>query len=148
MTKKSMVIFFLLLFCSVIYTQSLSQIGFIVKKALPEIETISIIYNKTPSAIKRIENEVRPAILITKKKYIIFGVEKMSDVASTINDIQKMEKVAVVVITDNTFLTPSTVQFIYMEDSKIQKHINKIIASALGLNLPESFLAECQVDAE
>lgn len=175
MTKKSVAIIFLLLFCIVICAQSLSQIGFILKKAIPEIETISVIFNKIPAVTKRIENEARPAILITKKKFIIFPVEKMSDIATTLSDIQKLEKVAVVVITDNTFLTPSTVQFIaqktlesqiplisdrakdtlqgallsiYQEDAKIQKHINKIIASALGLNLSEDFLSECLVDAE
>jgi hypothetical protein len=83
--------------------------------------------------------------------------------------------VAIVVITDDSFLTPSTVKFIasksldeqipvisnrekdtlqgamlsvFFKDGVIKKHINKIIASALGLNIPEAFLATCVVDVE
>src|SRR4030042_6633197 len=99
MTKKIMVISLLLLISgSVIYTQSLSQIGFIIKNAIPGIETISVIFNTIN--FKRIESEARPATLITKKKYIIFKVEKMSDLTSILSGIQKLEKVAEVVISD------------------------------------------------
>ena len=168
-----MVFLFALMLCCGIYSQSLSQIGFIIKKAVPNVDTITVIFNKV--IVKRIEREARPATLITKMKYIIFPVRKKSDIADRVFQIQKMENVAVVVITDNSILNPSVIQFIaqkilenqipvitdrakdtlqgalmsiFMEDSKIKKHINKIIASALGLELSEAFLAECTIDAE
>lgn len=173
MTKKIMVLLFTLLLCSAIYSQSLSQLGFIIKKAMPNINTISVIFNKV--IIDRIEREARPAILITKMKYIIFPVEKKSDIAKKISQILKIDNVAILVITDKSLLAPSTIQFIaqktlesqipvitnrskdtlqgallsiFSEDSRIKKHVNKITASALSLELPEAFLAECTVDAE
>lgn len=165
-------LFALLLYCG-ISSQSLSQIGFIIKKAVSNVDTITVIFNKV--IVKRIEREARPATLITKMKYVIFPVRKKSDIADRLFQIQKMDNVAVVVITDNSILNPSTIQFIaqktlenqipvitdrdkdtlqgalmsiFMEDAKIKKHINKIIADALGLELPEAFLAECTIDAE
>ena len=173
MAKKILVLFFVLLLCSSIFSQSLSQIGYIIKKAIPGIETITVIFNKIQE--NKIKSEARSATIITKKKYIIFPVEKKSGIASKIHEIIRLDNVAVVVITDDNFLTPKTVQFIaqktleaqipvisnrakdtlqgallsiFTEDVKIKKHINKIIASALNLNLSESFLAECIVDAE
>jgi hypothetical protein len=174
MIRKWVLIFLLLFICSTFTTsQSLSQIGFIIKKAIPSIDTISVIFYK--SKTKQIENEARPAIIITKKKFVIFPVEKMSDIATKINEIKKLSNVAIVVITDDSFLTPSTVKFIaskslneqipvisnrdkdtlqgamlgiFSEDGVIKKHINKIIAAALGLNIPPAFLAECVVDVE
>ncbi len=168
-----MVLLFILLLCSVIFSQSLSQLGFIIKKAMPNIDTITVIFNRV--IFDRIEREARPATLITKMKYVIFPVEKKSDIADKIFQILKMDNVAIVVITDSSFLTPSTIQFIaqktlesqipvitnrskdtlqgallsiFTEDSRIKKHINKITASALSLELSEAFLAECTVDAE
>lgn len=168
-----MVLLFTLLLCSAIFSQSLAQLGFIIKKAMPNIDTITVIFNKV--IVDRIEREARPATLITKMKYIIFPVEKKSDIAKKIFQILKIDNVAIVVITDNSFLVPSMIQFIaqktlesqipvitnrsrdtlqgallsiFTEGSKIKKHINKITASALSLNLSEAFLAECTVDAE
>lgn len=168
-----MVFLFTLLLCSAIFSQSLSQLGFIIKKAIPNIDTITVIFNKV--IVDKIEREARPATLITKMKYVIFPVEKKSDIADKIFQILKMDNVAIVVITDSSFLTPSTIQFIaqktlesqipvitnrskdtlqgallsiFTEDSRIKKHINKITASALSLELSEAFLAECTVDVE
>lgn len=174
MIRKCVVIFILIFICSTFSTsQSLSQIGFIIKKAISNIDTITVIFNKTKS--KQIENEARPAVIITKIKYIIFPVEKMSDIGTKMNEIRKISNVAIIVITDDSFLTPSTVKFIaqksledqipvisnrdkdtlqgailsiFFKDGEIKKHINKIIASALGIIIPESFLTSCIVDVE
>jgi ABC-type uncharacterized transport system substrate-binding protein len=175
MAKKLMVFLFTLMLCGGIYSQSLAQMGFIIKKAIPSVENIAVIFPGKSFIKAKIEREARPAILITKKKYTIFSVIAKSDLAQKISQIQKMDNVVVVVITDNTTLTPSAVQFIaqktledqipvisnrakdtlqgalmsiFIEDAKIQKHINKIIASALGLEFSDAFLSECSIDAE
>jgi len=174
MIRKCVIGFLLLFICSTFITsQSLSQIGFIIKKAIPNIDTIAVIFSKTK--ILQIKNETRPAIIITKKKYVIFSVEKKSDIAKKINEIKKLNNVVIIVITDDSFLTPSTVKFIaqksledqipvvsnrekdtlqgailsiFFKEGEIKKHINKIIASALEINIPESFLENCVVDVE
>lgn len=175
MAKKIVLLLCVLILCSSIFSQSLSQMGFIIKKAIPSIENIAVVCWGKSYVKKKVESEARPATLITRKKYSIFPVEAKSDIAKMIGKVEKMNNVAVIVIADNKILTPETVQFIaqktmgsqipvisnrpkdtlqgallsiYTEDTKIQKHINKIIGAALNLNIPESFLAECIVDAE
>jgi ABC-type uncharacterized transport system substrate-binding protein len=171
--KKSMLLFFILTLCVSTYTQSLSQIGFIIKKAVPTVERIAVIFSHIK--VKQMQREAKPATLITKKKYLIFSCQSRSDVAEKLHEIKKMDNVVLVVIGDDDFVTPSLVQSIaqnagesnipvvsnrekdtlqgallsiFTQDGKIQKHINMIIAAALKLTIPEAFLAECKIDAE
>ena len=175
MAKKILLLSGVLLLCSSIFSQSLSQLGFIIKKAIPYVENIAVICYGKSFVKNKIEREARPATLITKKKYSIFPVESKSEIAQMILKIEKLDNAVVVVIADNKILTPETVQFIaqktldsqipvisnrpkdtlqgavlsiYIENEKIQKHINKIIVAALNLNIAEPFLTECIVDAE
>jgi len=178
MRTKIFALSLMLVLCGSLYPQSLSQLGFIIKKAVPDIEVIAVIFGEPAiggNKTRQMESEARPATLITKKKFVLLPCQTRSEIAQKLYEAQKLKKVAFIAITDDDIITPSIVQFIaqragesgfpvisnrekdtlqgallsiFMQDGKIQKHINKIISAALELTIPEEFLAECKIDAE
>ncbi len=174
MKKGILVITFVFLSFTFIKSQTITQIGFIIKKAIPSIENIAIIFPKNMH--NQIAKEARMAQIITKRKYIIYAGEKRTNKISTqIYNINRLKNVAVTIITDNDTLSTDSVKYIlnkfneqkipvisnrkkdtligvlmtiFKNEDKIEKHINKIVASVLELSFSEEFLSECIIDVE
>lgn len=171
--KKVLLILLILVFISPLMTQSISQIAFIIKKALPNVENIAVIF---PKHLKSsIVPQAQTAQLVTKKNITVYGVSRKSELATELYIIKRIENAAVIVITDDNILSPKSIQFIldkvgskkmplisnrekdtlqgallsvFVKDNQIEKHINKIVAAALDLNIPEEFYGECIIDVE
>lgn len=175
MNKKIVSIIFIILFVipAALESQTISQIGYIIKKAVPEVENIVIVVDKKD--VEKIKEEARTAFLVTRKKYTVFDVTTLGDISKAINSAQNMDKVVIVFIADSKILNPKSVKYtaqklarkkiplvttreedtlqdafmcIYLKNEVIEKHINKKAASALGINLTPEFLGECTVDVE
>lgn len=163
---------FVILSCA-LHSQTITQMGFIIKKGLPNIESIAILVNEMQK--EKMTKDAQSAQLITKVKYFLITVSNKSEIAAKINDIKNIDNSAALVISDNTILTESTVKFIaqklaskkipvvsnrekdtlqgilmsiFMNGSTLEKHINKISMSALGITLADEFTAECVIDVE
>jgi hypothetical protein len=154
-------------------SQSISQIGYLIKKAIPYVETIAIFVSNANKP--KVILECRSATIITQKDYRVFNVASKGDIATDIYQIKKLRNVVVITYADESVITPAVVKFvakklskkkiplisnrakdtlhgallsIFSNSSNIEKHINKIISTAYEINIPEEFLAECVVDAE
>jgi ABC-type uncharacterized transport system substrate-binding protein len=172
MIKKLVLILLALSIFLPLQSQSLSQIGFVIKKALPNVENIAVIY---PSLIKdQIVSQAKTAQLITKKKFSVYGVSNKGGLSKELFNIKRMSNLAVIVITNESTLTPDIIPFIlgkldnkvpvisnrskdtlqgallsvFSTNGTIEKHINMIVAAAMGLTIPEEFMAECVIDVE
>jgi ABC-type uncharacterized transport system substrate-binding protein len=173
MTKKVLLILLIFAFISPLMTQSISQIAFIIKKALPDVENIAVIY---PKHLKdSIVSQAKTAQLVTKKNITVYGVSRKSELSNELYNIKRLKNAAVIIITDDNILAPKAIQFIleklgtknmplisnrskdtlqgallsiFVKDNQIEKHINKIVAAALNLNIPEEFYTECIIDVE
>lgn len=153
--------------------QTVGQVAFVIKSGIPEVETIAVICSQANAA--QIENEAKSAVVITKKKILVYKIQSKSDIASQLNTITNMSSIAVLVIADNGALNKDSVKFIvqkvglkkipvvsvregdtqegallaiFKSGEKIEKHINKKVIPILGVNIPAEFLAECVVDVE
>jgi len=170
--KKLVLILLVLSIFAPLKSQSLSQIGFVIKKALPTVENIAVIF---PELMKdQIVSQAKTAQLITKQKFTVYGVSNKGDLSKELFNIKRIDNLAVIVITNETTLAPDIIQFILSKlDSKvpvisnrskdtlqgallsvfsnndaIEKHINMIVAAAMSLEIPQDFLTECIIDVE
>jgi ABC-type uncharacterized transport system substrate-binding protein len=168
-----MVFVLLYLSLTVLESQTISQIGYIVKKAVPDIENIVVVVDRND--VDKIKEEAKTASLVTRKKYTVFDVLTLGDISKTINRTQKMDKAAMVFIADSKTLNRKSVKYaahklarkkiplvstreedthqgafmaIFMKSEVLEKHINKKVASALNINLNPEFLGECTIDVE
>ena len=173
MKKTAFIIVTLVVLGCLAQTQTVTQIGFIIKNAIPDVENIAVIY---PEHMKsKYTAEARTAQLVTRKNVTIYGVSRMSELSDAVFNIRRMKNVVAVVMTDESILTAKDVKFvidkftssnipvvsnrdkdtllgalfsIIVRDNLVEKHINRIVASALNLNLSEEFIAECVIDVE
>ncbi len=157
----------------VLHSQTVTQMGFIIKKALPETEAIAVLVHDMQK--ERITKEAQSATLITKIKYYVITVSNKSEIAAKINDVRNINNVAAMIIADELILNEGTVKFIaqklaskktpvisnrakdtlqgilmtiFMNENIIEKHVNKISMSALEIALSDEFLSECVIDVE
>jgi len=154
--------------------QTLSQVGFIVKKGLPGIENIAVLYPTTQE--DKVKNEARTATLVTKSKFHIYGIKARGEIARTMQAIVGLNHVVVIIVTDNTVLNHSSVKYIAQKmgvkgipvvsdrdgDTKlgalltvlkkgedIETHINLITANnVLKIRLTPEFLSGVTVDVD
>ena len=175
MAKKRVMIAALALFIlsSALAAQTVTQMGFIIKKGLPETEAIAILVHEMQK--ERLTKEAQSAQLITKVKYYVITVSNKSEIVAKINDIRNINNAAALIIADDLILNEGTVKFvaqklaskktpvfsnrakdtlqgilmtIFSTDGGIEKHVNKISMSALGITLSDEFLSECVIDVE
>ena len=174
MKKVLLLVIFIFLTLTTIKSQTITQMGFIIKKAIPSIQNIAIIFPKNMH--KQIAKEAKIAQIITKKKYVIYTGEKRTNKISTlVYNIKRLKNVVVIIITDNDTLSVDSVKYllnkfnerkipvisnrkkdtligvlmtIFKNDNKIEKHINKIVSSALEITFSQEFLNECIIDVE
>jgi len=172
MIKKLVLILLVLSIFMPLKSQSLSQIGFVIKKALPNVENIAVIY---PSLMKdQIVSQAKTAQLITKKNFSVYGVSNKGQLSKELFNIKRMNNLAVIVIANDATLTPDIIQFIlgkldnkipvisnrakdtlqgallsvFSNNGTVEKHINMIVAAAMGLSISEEFMGECIIDVE
>lgn len=154
--------------------QTVSQLGFVVKTAIPAVETIAIIFNQSNQA--QVENEAKSATLVTKKKILIYGVTTKADIAKHISSISGLgNNVVTVIYSDNAILSADSVKFITQKlgvkkipvvstratdtlegallgvvktPDKLEKHLNKKVMPIFGITMAPEFLADCIVDIE
>ncbi|HNX97589.1 MAG TPA: hypothetical protein PKK12_07910 [Candidatus Aminicenantes bacterium] len=154
--------------------QTVSQLGFVVKTAIPAVETIAIVFNQSNQA--QVEGEAKAATLVTKKKILIYGVTTKADIAKHISSISGLGgNVVAVVYSDNAVLNADSVKFITQKlgvkkipvvstraadtlegallgivktPDKLEKHLNKKVMPIFGITLAPEFLADCIVDIE
>lgn len=174
MKKGILVITFVFLSFTLIKSQTITQMGFIIKKAIPSIKNIVVIYPKKMH--NKISKEARMAQIITKKKLTIYAaVSRKDEISNQVYNINRLKDVVVIIITDDGTLSIDSVKYIlgkfneqkipvisnrkkdtligvlmtiFKNEDKIEKHINKIVASALELSFSEEFLSECIIDVE
>lgn len=174
--KKSMVLVFAVLMGLGVLTanpQSLTQIGFVVKQALPDSKTIVVFYPESMKA--SVIKEATTAQVVTKKTFQVYDIKFKTDLASQLFNIPKFDNPVVVVITDDASLSRKSVKFIvdklsgkgvpvitnrsmdtlqgafmsiFMDGNALSKHINKIVASALSIKPDAEYLKGCVVDVE
>jgi len=151
--------------------QTVTQIGFIVNKALPATDSIAVFYAAGDQA--RVEQEAKTAVQILKKKVTIYAINQRSDISRYLSNITNLSNAVVVVIGDNQSLDGKTTKFltqkllssktpvvstipddtqnealltISKKDDALEKHVNKKVIAALELTLSDSFLGECIID--
>lgn len=74
MKKVLLLIIFIFLTLTTIKSQTITQMGFIIKKAIPSIQNIAIIFPKNMH--KQIAKEAKMAQIITKKSMLYMLVKK------------------------------------------------------------------------
>jgi len=173
MKKTTFILMALVLMATMVQPQTVTQIGFIIKKAIPEVENIAILYPKHMKS--KYLTEAKTAKLVTRKNISIYGVSRMTEIADAVFTVRRLKNVVVVVMTDDSNLNVKDVKFIIdklapasipvvsnrdkdtllgalfsivLNDGKVEKHLNRIVASALNLNLSEEFIGECIIDVE
>ena len=172
MIKKLVLTLLVLSIFLPLQSQSLSQIGFVIKKALPNVENIAVIY---PILMKdQIVSQAKTAQLITKKNFSVYGISNKGELSKELFNMKRMSNLAVIVITNEATLTPDIIPFIlgkldnkvpiisnrskdtlqgallsvFTNDGSVEKHINMIAAAAMGLSIPQEFMGECVIDVE
>ncbi len=173
MKKILLTILMLLLATTLARTQSVSQVGFIMKKSVPNLEEIVILvaHNQKKTALK----QAKMAQVITRKKFSVYPIKKKIDIVKKIRMITKRRNVAVYIITDDNFFKPDTIKTIsdklnerkialftnrdkdtmigamvvvFKKDGKLEKHVNLITASILKITIPAEYLKKCIIDVE
>lgn len=153
--------------------QSVGQIGFVMKNAMPAVETIAVVVSQNSK--EQAESEARSAVVITKKKYMVYPVTTKADIAKQVQSILSLGSVAVLVLTDEAVLNADSVKFIAQKiglkkiplvsnragdtaagavmavikaGEKIEKHVNKKLLPVFDLTLSPEFLSDCVIDQE
>jgi len=156
-----------------IFLQTVSQIAYVIKTGLPTVETIAVVCSE--ANFDRVEAEAKSAVVITKKKIVVYKLQTKADIAAKINEISALSNVAVLIIADSSVLNKDSVKFIvqkvgmkkipvisvregdtqegallaiYKKGEEIEKHLNKKVMPILGINLAEDFIGSCIVDIE
>jgi hypothetical protein len=173
---KKQIVFVILLLALLgasLNSQTLSQIGFILKKPLPDTENIVVLYPEIQT--DKIVNEAQNATLITRIKFQVYGIKTKSDIPRAIKYIDDLKNPVVIIIGDNGVLNFESVKYVAQklgakdlpvvsnraEDTKagallsvvqkgdiIETHLNKAVAAALKITLQDEFLSGCIVDIQ
>ncbi len=176
MVKKTfllLIVAFGLLMVAPLNAQTLSQVAFIINKAMPSVENIAVLTNKVNQP--KYEAEAKTATLVSKKTFHVYGVTNVGQISKSIYTIQKLKNVVVVTIPRDAFLNERSIKYaaqklglkripvistrpgdtmhgailsIFEKDGNIEKHVNKVVAAALKIDLPDAFLKECVVDVK
>lgn len=178
MAKKLALILFIFSSISIFTTlklnsQTLPQMGFIIKKGLVDVETVAVIFYKPKE--EQMVKEARTASLVSGKKFHLYGISTRADIPRALYSIQKLAKPAIIVMTDETALGPKGVKYItekvspkkipvisnrdkdtleggvlcvVKKDDRIETHVNKLVALLLEINFSPEFLSECIADVE
>lgn len=169
--KQSKPLTFLLLFtllaAGTATAQTIGQMGFIIKQALPSVETVAVIFNNNIK--ERVEREARSAVVITKLKVQIYGIDTRADIANQVQSIASLKNVAVIIVSDNGVMSGDSAKFIAQRlgmrkiplfsdrksdieqgalvtveksgDELLKFHSNRIMG-VLGVSLDAAFLGE------
>ena len=152
---------------------SITQMGFIIRKAIPVMENIAVLY---PVAMKdTVVKDVRRAQTIVRKKFVIYDISNKQELNKKISTILKTEKPAVIIFTDDLIFSPKTIQSLsekfspkgipiftnrkgdtksgalvslfYNDSGKLVKHLSKDQLALLKIQLPEDVLSQFSVDS-
>jgi hypothetical protein len=174
MMKKSLFFLLILAFMlSASYSQSLSQIGFILKKAIFDTENIVVLFPENLN--DKIVKEAQTASLVTKTKFQVYKVKLKSEIPPLIFSINGLKKPAVIIIGDEGALHVESVKYIaqklgpknipvisnraldtkvgallciFQNGTELETHVNKAVAAALNITLTEEFLSGCVADVQ
>ena len=173
MTKKTVFIILTFLVIVGMGAQSISQVGFIIKKAVPAVKEIVVLV--ADGQKDKAMSQAKMAQVITKKKFSVYPIKKSIELNKTVRMIAKKKSIAVYIITDNKFFEPETVKSIadklneksiplisdrdkdtmvgamitiFKNSSTLEKHVNLITATILKITIPADFLAKCIIDVE
>lgn len=172
--KYVFIISVVLLSVHVLAAQTLSQVGFIVKKGLPDTQNIAVLFPSIHD--EAVKSEARTATLVTKSKFHIYGIKVRGDISRALQGIERLKKVVVIIVSDSTVLSPKSVKYIAQKmgikgipvvsnrdgDTKlgalltvlkkgddIETHINMVTANnVLKIQLTPEFLSSVIVDVE
>ncbi len=173
MKKTTFFLILSFLIISSLASQSVSQVGFVIKKSVPSTnEIIVFVTNKDKDNIMK---QAKMAQVITKKKFSVYPIDKSIELTKKVRMISNKKNIAVFVVTDDSFFKPSVIKTIsdklnskgiplfsnrekdtmvgamiaiYKKDGTVEKHVNKITASILKITIPADFLAKCIIDVE
>jgi ABC-type uncharacterized transport system substrate-binding protein len=155
-------------------TVSVTQLGFIIKKSLPQTKTIAVLY---PSYLKTtVIKDAKLAYSILRKNIVIYKISRRFELTKKIKRISKYKNVAVVLITDKSLLTQKSVKFIssklsklsiplisnrkddtkfdalismfYNKSKKLEIHLNKSQLEALDLTIPDDMVNKFIIDSD
>jgi hypothetical protein len=164
----------LLLVTSSLFSQTLIQIGFIVKKALPTIEKIAIIDLKENEII--ITKKAKSAQLVSKIKFTLYTIKNLSGVTNALKKIYKLKNTLVLLRTNNKIFNEKTVNYIALKlfskkipvvtdrstdtlkgailtiskngNKGLELHVSKLVSNAYGLTFDSEFLKTAIIDVE
>ncbi len=165
-----LIIFFL---SATLSAQTVSQVAFVIKKALPEVQNIAVIF---PNALKaKITGEAKTAQLVSRKKVSIYGVARKTDIAAEMFNIRRLKKAALIIIADEKVLTKKSVKYIVdklmakgvaiistrskdtlqgtfmtvvAQNGTMIKSVNKISAASVKMKIDNAYINTCTVDVE
>lgn len=166
-----MLLFFIITFS--LYSQTLIQIAFVIKKAIPNVTNIAVIGMKKDNDV--LGSNAAKAKLITRVNFHVYTPISRSDILSELSKIYRLKNVVVIVKTNNNIFDINSIKYIALKlfkkkiplitdritdtlqgamitlgknDQKIVIHISKLVSNAYGINFPEEFLNEAIVDVE
>lgn len=175
MVKKNLVILFMLIVVmgSFAYSQNLGQMGYVIKKAIPDTDNIAVIFEQSKQ--DQILKQAQTASLIAKAKFNIYPVKSKSDLPKILENFNDSKKLAVVIITDSGIFNQEGVKFvtqrlvvknipvitnraddtsqgailcIFTKNEKLETHVNKNAAAGLKIIFPEDFLSTAIIDSK
>lgn len=175
MNKKVLILamIFLFIVSFSLNAQTIIQMGFVIKKALPDVKNIAVIGLKKDR--RALGAEAAKAKIITRLDYQVYTPVTKSDILTELNKIYRYDDVAIIVRTNTNIFDKNSIKYIALKlykkkvplitdritdtlqgamitfgeiDGKIEVHISKLVANAYGIIFPEEFLADAIVDVE
>jgi len=171
--KLILSLIFVLLLVPSVQAQTLSQIGFVVKKALPEVENIAVLCVTVQKDI--VSNEAKTAFLVTRKKFHVYVVRGITDIPKALANVRELKNCALVIITDDSTLNQKSVKYVSQklalkkipvisnrtgdtkqgallvvtsQDNSVKTYASKVVAGALAITLSDEFLASTVIDGQ
>jgi len=175
MKKSILFMFVTFIMVTLLEPQSISQVGFIIKKSIPNVKEIVILVAENQKAT--VMKQARMAQIITKKKFSVYPISKKIEVIKKVRMVSKKKNSAVYIVTDNKYFNTDTIKLIsdklnnrgiplfsnrdkdtmvgaiisiFKNNGVLEKHVNQITASILKIKIPDEFLKgkNCIIDVE
>jgi len=173
MRKSILFIAVVFLMTVLLNSQSVSQVGFIIKKAIPGVKEIVVFVNKKKKKV--VISQATMAQVITKKKFLVYTISSKYSIKKKLRAILNKKNIAVYVVTDKDIFVPEVVKEIsgklnehriplfsnrdkdtmvgallsvFNKNNVLEKHVNQITASIIRVTIPEEFLKTCIIDVE
>lgn len=173
MGKKVLFVTLMLILATLLSSQSISQVGFIIKKSVPNVKEIIILVSENNK--DKVMKQAKMAQIITKKKFSVYAFSKKIEIIKKLRMISKKKNSAVFVFTDNKFFNSDAIKVIsdklnkrkiplfsnrdkdtmvgamisiFKNKGTLEKHVNQITASILKIKIPDDFLKKCIIDVE